>query len=112
MDVHILSLLVDERFCIPHIPCMALCYVQPFSLNIPVTCYYTGILKKSCGIIQISIFECHWKFWAHNTQAVIFYLKFWEADTFRHACIVEKVHYLHHLVVILLAVAYVAQQYI
>ena len=47
MDVLILSLLVDERFYFPHIPSMALCYVQPFSLNIPFTCYYTGILKQA-----------------------------------------------------------------
>jgi len=39
-------LLVDERFYFPHIPCMALCNVQPFSLNVSVTCYYTGILNK------------------------------------------------------------------
>lgn len=46
MDVHVPSLLVDERFYFPHIPRMALCYVQPFSLNVPVTCCYTGVLDN------------------------------------------------------------------
>jgi hypothetical protein len=89
MDVQILSLLVDEQPYFLHIPCLALCYVQPFSLNVPVTCYYTGILNKLWHHTN-KYFECYLKFWAQNTQGVISHLKFWQADGFGHACIVEK----------------------